>query len=80
MADYSLNTGLPEPSRSLDDKGYNGIFTTTSPPTARRYNDSTSAPLEKSHPLVNEVDGSANTTTLAWPEAAGDINKRTRNG
>jgi hypothetical protein len=75
MPNYSLNTGLPEKPRPLDDLGYNPILNTTSPPAGRTF-----APGQKPHPLDNEVDGSTHTTILAWPEAAGDITKRTRNG
>jgi len=37
MPNYSLNTGLPEKSRTLEDKGFHGMsFHSTSPPTAIR--------------------------------------------
>jgi hypothetical protein len=82
MPNYSLNTGLPEKSRTLEDKGFHGVsITTTTPATTYRYpNDSISAPLEKPHTLTNEVNPSSDITTREIGETAGDITKRNANG
>lgn len=80
MADYSLNTGLPEQPRTLDDHGFHGILNSTAPPTAYRGPDRVATPGEMTHPLSNAVNTSSDTTKLDVPEAAGDIARRKANG
>lgn len=61
MPNYSLNNSVPEPDRSLLDRGFNGL-NDTNPPTAYENSGGQVPPNQLTHPLVNDVNPSSDTT------------------
>jgi len=78
MPNYSLHNTVPERDRSLEDKGFHGITSDTHPPTSYCAEGLGPPPGQLTHPLVNQVNPSSNTSVLPIGEAAGDIVKRSR--
>ena len=75
MPNYSLNNSVPEPDRSLEDKGFNGP-SVTNPPTAYETGAFGPPPNQLTSPLTNEVNESSNTETKGLGPAAGDFARR----
>lgn len=75
MPNYSLNNSVPEPDRTLEDKGFHGMHHETSPDVAYQYPD----PLPAMSPsrLVNKVDTSSDTDKDSLPTPSGDFARRT---
>lgn len=74
MANYSLNNAVPEPDRSLVDRGFNGL-NETNPATAYENSGGEVPPNQLTHPLVNQVNESSN--TMVKPLGAG-VQERVR--
>lgn len=76
MPDLSMNTDVKHEPRTVDLVGFHGNFhvSKVSP------NGMPTVPYSKPAPLTNEIDPSSNTHMVDVGPAAGDINRRTRNG
>lgn len=76
MPQYSLNNVVPEPERSLEDRGFNGMVNTTERYLTHNY--SPPLPQGAPSPLQNDVNASSNTTNGDFPTAAGEFARRTK--
>ena len=74
MPNYSLNNAVPEPDRTLDDKGFFGMTYHENAPQVER---EPTVPYNKPSPLHNEVLTTANTQLHEMFPPAGDTVRRT---
>lgn len=74
MPNYSLNNAVPEPDRSLNDVGYQGNFHLETHPDVER---EAGVPYNSASPLQNKVNESSDTQRLPFPQASGEIARRT---
>lgn len=72
MPNYSLNNDAPEPDRSLIDRGFTGMDV-TNPPTAYETEAFGPPPGQLTHPLVNQVTTSSDTSKSELGPPAGNF-------
>lgn len=76
MASYSMNTGLPEPERSVVELGFNNV----TPYSRNQSNDKPTVPYDKPTPVSGQSIETSNTISIDLGPSASDITRRNANG